>query len=252
MWQMDSFDYLLASGLTVAVIQIEDDYSRLDLADRAAVSENAADVWTAVQTAIASYGLPRLMLTDNASAFNGHRRGFTTDLEARLRALGVTPISSTPRHPQTCGKNERGHETAQKWLAKRPPAAHLPQLQSLLDAYREYYNNRRHQGIGGLTPQQRWDLRDKIQPDGTPIAPPPLITRPTVSPRGAVGVDGHEIAVGKRHAGAAATVFRTGDHVTIFIGAIHIRTLNIDRRHRYQPSGITPTGRPPNTPTATA
>jgi transposase InsO family protein len=253
MWQMDSFEYLLASGQKVAVIQIEDDYSRLDLADRAARSENAADVWTAVQTAMASYGLPRLMLTDNASAFNGHRRGFTTDLEARLRALGVTPISSTPRHPQTCGKSERGHETEQKWLAKRPPAADLPQLQALLDAYREYYNNRRHQGIGGLTPQQRWDLRDKTQPDGTPIAPPPLITRPTVSPRGAVGVDGHEIALGKRHAGAATTVFRTGDHVTIFIGAIHIRTLDIDRRHRYQPSGITPTGRPPKkSPTPTA
>jgi transposase InsO family protein len=244
MWQMDSFQYTLANGRTVVVIQIEDDHSRLDLADRAAISENGTDVWAAVQTAIADYGLPRVMLTDNASAFNGHRRGFTTDLECRLRALGVTPISSSRDHPQTCGKNERGHETVQLWLAKRPPADDLTQLQALLDRYREYYNNRRHQGISGLTPQQRWDLTDKTEPDGNPIPPPPVITWPTVSPRGAVGVDGHEIGLGKRWAGATATVFRTGDHVTVFIDANHIRTLDIDRTRGYQPTGTTPPGRP--------
>jgi transposase InsO family protein len=244
MWQMDSFKYTLASGRTVVVIQLEDDHSRLDLADRAAPSENGADVWVAVQTAIARYGLPRLMLTDNGSAFNGHRRGFTTDLESRLRALGVTPISSSRDHPQTCGKNERVHKTTQRWLTKRPPADDLIHLQALLDTYRQYYNNRRHQGIRGLTPQQRWDLTDKTQPDGTPIPPPPVITWPTVSPRGAVSVDSHEIGLGKRWAGATATVFRTGDHVTVFIDATHIRTLTINRNRGYQPTATTPPGRP--------
>jgi hypothetical protein len=244
MWQMDGFDYHLAGATVVVVIQIVDDCSRLDLADLAAVSENGIDVWAAVQAAITRYGQPRTMLTDNGSAFNGHRRGFTTGLEKRLRALGIVPISSSICHPQTCGKNERVHQTLQKWLRKQPQAHTLDELQTLLDRYRLWYNQRRHQALGGLSPQQRWDLADRTRPDGTPIPAAPVITRPTVSPRGAVGVDKHEIGLAKRWAGQQALVFRSGDHVTVFIGTENIRTLDLDRTRRYQPSGIKPSGAP--------
>jgi transposase InsO family protein len=241
MWQMDAVDYRLSDGTVVVVIQVLDDCSRLDLADLAAVSENGDDVWVTMQAAISRYGLPQLMLTDNGTAFNGHRRGFSTALETRLRALGVTPISSRVRHPQTCGKNERVHKTLLRWLNRRPRADDLDELQTLLDTYRDWYNHRRrHQSLNGLTPQQRWDLADKTRPDGTPIPAPPLITYPTISPRGAIGVDGHEIALAKHWAGATATVFRTGDHVTIFVGPHMVRTLELDRTRRYQPSNLNP------------
>jgi len=245
MWQMDGFEYRLADRSKVVVIQVEDDCSRLDLADLAAVSENGDAAWVVVQTAIGDYGLPSTMLTDNGSAFNGHRRGFSTALETRLRALGVTPISTSNAHPQTNGKNERGHKTLRKWLAKRPPAADLAELQTLLDTYRDWYNQRRrHQALGGLTPQQRWDLADRARPDGTPIPEPPAITRPTVSSRGGIGVDGHEIGLSRQWAGHQAVVFRTGDHATVFIGAHNVRTLDIDRSRHYQPSGKPRGGRP--------
>jgi transposase InsO family protein len=246
LWQLDGFRRELADGTAATVIQIVDDCSRLDLACRAAASENGVDVWAAVQDAIGRHGLPRQLLTDNGAALNGSRRGFTTDLEARLRALGVRPIASSPGHPQTCGKDERAHQTLQRWLDARPPADDVAGLQALLDAYRHRYNTkRRHQGIGGLTPQQRYDLADKARPDGAPIPDPPTITRPTVSPRGAIGVDGCEIGLAKRHAGQQTTVFRTGDHVVVFIGAHCVRTLDLDRSRRYQPSGINPrTGQP--------
>ncbi|MBA2715529.1 MAG: IS481 family transposase [Propionibacteriales bacterium] len=243
MWQLDAFQYQLATGRVVWVIQILDDCSRLDLADRAAPSENGVDVWAAVETAAGRYGLPVAVLTDNGSSLNGSRRGFTTDLERRLRGLGVTPIATSIDHPQCNGKNERVHKTAQRWLRKQPPAADLPQLQALLDTYRNWYNTqRRHQGIGGLTPRQRWDLAGRARPNGTPIPQPPLITHPRVSPRGAVQVDSHEVALAKRHAGQQATVFRVDDHVTVFIGSTLIRTLEIDRSRDYQPSGIKPPG----------
>ena len=246
MWQLDGFERLLADGSTATVIQIVDDCSRLDLGCRAAASENGHDVWAAVQDAIVRHGLPRRLLTDNGSALNGSRRGFTTDLEARLRALGVAPIASSPGHPQTCGKDERAHQTTHRWLDARPPADDIAGLQAQLDDYRRWYNTeRRHQGIGGLTPQQRWDLADKAGPDGAPIPDPPIVTRPRVSPRGAVGVDGCEIGLAKRWAGAQTTVFRTGDHVVVFIDAHAVRTLDLDRSRRYQPSGINPrTGHP--------
>lgn len=240
MWHMDSFEYTFRDAGTARIIQVGDDCSRLDLADLAAVSENSTDVCTAAQTAIGEYGLPRRMLTDNGSAFNGHRQGFTTELEVMLMSLGVKPISTSNGHPQTNGKNERGHSTLERWLQRQPQANNPAELQALLDAYRPWYNNRRHQALGGLTPQQRWDLADKIRHDGTPIPPPPMITRHTVSPRGAIGVDGHEIALAKRWTGHQAVCFRSGDHAVIFIGAVHIRTLDIDRTRDYQPSGINP------------
>jgi transposase InsO family protein len=246
MWQMDGFTTRLADGTEVTVIQVEDDCSRTDVYDLAAVSENGEAAWAAFQAAAAGYGLPKLLLTDNSAAFNGHRRGFTTALERRVRALGVKPISSSVNHPGTCGKDERQHGTVQRWLAARPPATTLAELQALLDTYRVWYNTeRRHQSLGGLTPQQRWELADKARPDGTPIPPPPVITWPIVSPRGAIGVDGHEIGLAKRYAGQPTTVFRSGDHVTVFIGAENVRTLELDRSRDYQPSGIKPSGRPP-------
>lgn len=237
MWQMDGFETRLADGRTAVVIQMLDDHSRLDLACRAAASENGEDAWAAFQTAAGRYGLPRVLLTDNGAALNGQRRGYTAELERRVRALGVKPVPSSVGHPQTCGKDERAHSTLQRWLAKQPPAEDVAQLQALLEIYREWYNTkRRHQALGGLTPQQRWDLADKVRSDGSPIPPPPEITHRMVGPRGAIGVDGHEVGLGSRLRGAQATVFRTGDHVTVFIGAEHIRSLDLDRSRRYQPT----------------
>lgn len=235
LWQIDGFEVRLADGRIATVIQILDDHSRLDLCCRAAVSENGADVWAAFTTAAITHGLPAQVLTDNGTAFSGARRGWEARFETNLRALGVHPITSSRRHPQTCGKNERVHGTTERWLAKQPVPADLTQLQALLDTYRDRYNHRRHQALHMRTPQQVWHLARKTGPAFAPLPPPIRVSHPIVGPRGAVGVDNTEIALGRRHTGAATTVYRRGDDVTIFIGNQLIRTLVIDRRRRYQP-----------------
>jgi hypothetical protein len=235
LWQLDGWQCALSDGTVVVVLSVVDDHSRLDLVDHAAVSENAADAWTAVTIAITRYGPPAELVSDNGTAFNGRRRGYTTALETNLRALGVRPFPSSVAHPQTCGKNERSHATAQQWLAARPPAATLTELQALLDHYRAGYNNRRHQGLNGLTPQQAFDLAEKTGPAGQPLTAPPIVSNSKVSPRGAIGVDNTEIGLGRRYAGITVTVFRTGDHVTVFHGNQHIRDLTIDRTRHFQP-----------------
>jgi hypothetical protein len=50
------------------------------------------------------------------------------DVERHLAEKGIMTIASTVRHPQTCGKNERVHQTLQKWLAKQPAPATLAAL----------------------------------------------------------------------------------------------------------------------------
>ena len=82
------FEFDLADGRTVVVLQILDDCSRFDLALRAAPSENGEDVWAAVVHA-GRYGLPAQFLTDNGTA----------DRLIRHSAEGETPLWDVLRDP---------------------------------------------------------------------------------------------------------------------------------------------------------
>ena len=217
MWQMDGFDYLLADGRRVVVLQIIDDCSRFDLALRAVRSENAVDVWAAVVWASSRYGLPARFLTDNGTAFSGARRGWVSPLEANLRALGVAPITSSVRHPQTCGKNERAHATVLKWLRARPAAPDLDQLQDLLEEYRDHYNHRRRKThLDGMTPAERYQLGPLDGPGPQPEPWPVAIQTATVSASGCIGVDKHLLGVGRRHAARTVTVIRQHRRIAVF------------------------------------
>ena len=232
-WQIDGMEHYLADGTKVCILQILDDHSRLDVGTYAATGETTADTWAALQHAFAGYGLPVKLLSDNGLAFTGKHRGWMVELERHLAALGVTTIASTPRHPQTCGKNERGHQTLQKWLAARPPAENLAALQDLLEQYRQFYNNRRHQSLEGQTPQQRYDARPKATPTSGRAAPSGLTRRP-VSATGVVAFSGCSIVVGRRFSGHTAAIYWQGDRIAILIDNTVVRQLTLDRSVRYQ------------------
>ena len=233
-WQIDGMEHYLADGTKVCIIQILDDHSRLDVGTYAADSENTAATWAALQQAFAGHGLPVRLLSDNGLAFTGKHRGRMVELERHLAALGVTTIAATPHHPQTCGKNERSHQTLQKWLAARPPADTIDELQELLDEYRQTYNHRRHQSLDGQTPQQRYDARPKATPATGPRRPSGVTTRP-VSATGVIAFSGCSIVLGRTWAGHTAEVYWQGDRVTIMIDDTVTRQLTLDRSVRYQP-----------------
>jgi hypothetical protein len=234
LWQYDGFGWRLGDGSKVVVLHLNDDCSRLDLALEVATSENSSQVWAAFCVAVDRYGLPAAVLTDNGTAFSGRRRGWTADFETNLEELGVRSITSRVHHPQTCGKNERAHQRALKWLRRHPPAATATELQTQLDTYRAAYNQRPNRVLDGLTPQQRYQLGPRSGPDTTATRPLHL-TRGPVSDTGSIGVDGARIGLGRRYAGATATSMRSGDLVTIFVEDKFVRTLIIDRTRRYQP-----------------
>ena len=234
LWQMDGFEVQLADGKVVVVIHINDDCSRRDLALRAVRSENGADAWDTFCAAVAENGLPARLLTDNGSAFSGKRRGWTAQLERNTSALDVQQIASSPGHPQTCGKNERAHQRVRKWLSKQPTPSTLDDLQNLLDRYRAGYNSRRNRVLDGLTPDQRFALGPVSGPNG-PLPAVTHVTQNLVSATGSIAVDDTLIGVGRRHTGQTAVVFRTSDHVTVFINDVMTRELTIDRTRHYQP-----------------
>ncbi|WP_199435567.1 DDE-type integrase/transposase/recombinase [Qaidamihabitans albus] len=233
LWQFDGFPYRLADHRCVVVLHLTDDCSRVDLALQAARSENGEDVWATFCVAVSRYGLPAQVLTDNGSGFSGRRRGWSSPFERRLGELGVHPISARVGHPQTCGKNERAHQRVQKWLARQPRARTLAELQELLDTYRVAYNHRRNRVLDGLTPQQRFDLGPLAVPSGH--HEPTHLSHHPVAHQGNIGLGQILIGLGRRHAGKTATVFRTGDHVVIFIKDELVRDLAIDHTRRYQP-----------------
>jgi transposase InsO family protein len=235
MWQMDGFEVTLNGGRTAVVLQISDDCSRLDLALRAAPSENAQDVWTTVLCAIRGYGLPARFLTDNGTAFSGRRRGWTSRLEENLRALNVLPITSSVAHPQTCGKNERAHSTVLKWLARQPAPDDLAALQALLDTYREHYNNRRRKThLAGMTPAERYALGPPDGPGHHALPWPVDIKTATVSASGCIGIDKHLLGVGRRHARTQVTWIRQHRQISVFAADQLIAEFTLTGKRGYQ------------------
>lgn len=234
LWQFDGFEWHTGDGTTVMVLHLIDDCSRLDLALQVARSENSIEVWDTFGVAADRYGLPRQVLTDNGRAFSGRRRGWTSAFEANLTALGIDAITSTPGHPQTCGKCERAHARVLKWL-RRQPVTHTPaQLQAQLDTYRTKHNTRPSQVHEGISPQQRFDQGPMSRPAGN-LLPALSIVRAPVSPSGTIAVDNTMIGIGRQHAHTTATAFRQGDLVSVFVADQYLRTLTLDRSRRYQP-----------------
>jgi len=154
-WQFDAFATKLADGSSVAVFQLLDDCTRLEVANLAAPAETAQAALACFLTAVAAYGVPAMLLSDNGTAFTAARHGRHGLLEQAAANLGCRTVQSRPYHPQTCGKNERAHQTCRQWLARRPTPTTLAELQHLLDEYRHAYNHERpHQALGGRTPAQ--------------------------------------------------------------------------------------------------
>src|SRR3954453_11253880 len=224
---MRGFEVGLADRSKVVVIEIVDDHSRLNLACHAAASETGAAAWQAFTDAAARYGLPAQLLTDNGTGFSGRRRGWTSQLEAALAELGVAAITCTVRHPQTCGKVERSHATARRWLARQAPPRSLRELQALLDTSRDVYNPRRHQALDGLTPDQAWTIAGHSGPAGEPLQAPLHVTTPPGTPAGCLGVDGPETGLGRPHAHRNAMVFRPGEKAPTLINGRYTRALTI-------------------------
>jgi transposase InsO family protein len=239
MWQIDATDWPLADGSPAVIIRVIDDHSRKSLASLAAPGETFVALWACTEKAMQDHGLPVQMLSDNGAGLSARRRhgGAYSQYEIRLAQLGIAHITSSSMHPQTCGKKEREWKTQKKWLAARPRAQDLDELQRQLDIYDLMFNTqRRHQGIGNITPDQRYNATEKVGPDpNQPVSSRTQIHTTLVYAGGRIRIDGHDVALGYAWAGATVQYLVTGDHAVVFSGPTLIRRLKIDRSRRYQP-----------------
>ena len=263
-WQLDAFEWPLTRATAKCVIyQVLDDRSRYLLATRVGppgVGENATDAVAVVEQAIAAAGQPPcLLLSDNGTAFNQARRGITSRLEAQLNTLGTRAITGRPRHPQTQGKDERVHQTLQRWLRAHPTGTYT-ELQSVVDAFDTRYNHHRpHQALGMRTPAQALATGpvaippQPAQPSTTDRPPDPATTirHYKVAKNGNLYIRRHIIQMGAEAGATTVIAISTGVTVNVFdTHGTHLRTVTLTPDQRYYGNGK-PHGRPRRHPPST-
>jgi putative transposase len=241
-FQIDGTEHTLADGSVVVAIDIIDDCSRTWVASHVAARETSAAAIAALTGAVTEFGAPGLVLADNGSAFSG-RVGLATNLTrpgrfaAAVLTAGARLIHSSPYHPQTLGKCERLHQTADKLLAHffHGPAASSADLQHRLDTVREHYNTRRRHSAVGTTPRRAWDQAPAHGgPTQLPLQTDATVHRLTVIPHGTVTLGAHLIRLGARHGGTEVTALVNGNQVSFHtLSGELIGQLTLDPATRY-------------------
>lgn len=164
-WQSDFTHWRLADGTDVEIINWLDDYSRYLLSLHAHPRITGEIVIDTFSHNIDHYGLPASTLKDNGSVYPSRFTGGRNGFEYLLAALGVRQKNGSPGHPQTQGKVERFHQTQKKWLAAKPPAETLRELQHQLLEFQHACNTKRpHRSLDGHTPEHAYHATIKATP----------------------------------------------------------------------------------------
>lgn len=158
LWQIDIMGgVFLADGRECKVVTGIDDHSRFVVMATVVADPGARAVCAAFTAAMAAYGVPSEVLTDNEKQFTGR---FTKPYPAEVlferifRENGITTRLTKPRSPTTTGKIERFHKTLRRELLDS--AGHFASIeaaQEAIDAWVHGYNHSRpHQSLGMATP----------------------------------------------------------------------------------------------------
>ena len=143
--------------------------------------------------------------------------------------------------PQTQGKVERFRLTLKKWLAKKPAAATLAELQAQIDRFVHIYNEERPHTARGCPPMQAWHALDKatIEIDGQPLLAHTRVRRDRVDQTGRFTLRHrsklHHVAVGWAHKGKRVLVLVADlDIRVIDENGVTLRHLELDPSVDYQ------------------
>jgi transposase InsO family protein len=154
LWQSDIMTFRLA-GRNAYLIGYLDDYSRYITGLGLYRSQTAAHVLETYRRAIAEYGVPKEMLTDNGRQYTNWRG--KTRFEKEMKKDRVQHIRSRPHHPMTLGKIERFWKSILNEFLQRAQFDSFEQAVERTAFWVKYYNYKRpHQGIGGLCPADRF------------------------------------------------------------------------------------------------
>jgi transposase InsO family protein len=254
-WQSDFTHYRLTNpdrthGADCEIITWLDDHSRYALHVSAHARVSAQIVLATFREAAGQHGYPASTLTDNGMVYTvrfASRPGGRNHLEHELRRLHIVQKNSRPNHPTTCGKAERFQQTMKKWLRAQPAQpTTIDQLQTLLDRFRDTYNQRRpHRSLPHrATPATTYTARPKATPGADRTSDTHhRVRHDKISKAGTVTL---RVAGRLRHIGVGRTY--AGTYVILLVNDLNVRIVNaatgelladlvIDPRRDYQPTG---------------
>lgn len=235
LWQMDVVGGLrLADGTEAKVVTGLDDHSRFCVSAFVVARATARPTCDALAEAMRRHGIPEGILTDNGKVFTGRfGRGTGEVLFDRIcRENGIRHLLTAPHSPTTTGKVERFHRTLRREFLAERVFASIEDAQQQLDAWVEHYNHDRpHQGIGMVSPWERFRLAaaEPVEPtveveavaEETPGAP--VATR-RVDGSGTIGFASARYRVGRWLAGQEVTVTCDGGLVQLHHRGVLVAT----------------------------
>jgi transposase InsO family protein len=229
-WQSDFTHYPLAGGRDTEILTWLDDCTRMAIRVTAHHRVTTPIVLAEFRTAVRTVGIPASTLTDNGMVFTVRlagigRQGGRNAFENELRRLHVIQKNGRPNHPTTQGKVERFQQTLKKWLRAQPiQPTTIIELQTLLDAFVDEYNNRRpHRSLPHqATPAALFDTMPKGLPGNSRDTDThDRVRHDRIDKTGCVTlrVNGklHHIGVGRTHAQT---------HVILLIQDLNVRIVN--------------------------
>ncbi len=166
LWQTDIFTFRLGGNYAYLIGYI-DDYSRYMTGLELFRSQTAQNVIEVYRRAATEYNPPKEMLTDNGRQYTSWRGN--SRFEAEMKKDKIHHIKSQPHHPMTLGKIERFWKTIYLEFLSRAQFASFEDAAERIRQWVKYYNHKRpHQGIGGLSPADRYfeiqsELRKTIE-----------------------------------------------------------------------------------------
>jgi transposase InsO family protein len=156
LWQTDLFTFLLKrENRRVHMVVYLDDHSRFVVGYGVWASASGALVREVLEAAVANFGAPEEVLTDNGPQYVTWRgkSGFARLLERR----GIRHLVARPRRPQTLGKCERFWGTLWRECVEAAVFTSLEEARRRVGLFIDHYNFQRpHQGIEGLVPADRY------------------------------------------------------------------------------------------------
>ncbi|MEN2742204.1 IS481 family transposase [Microbacterium sp. X-17] len=239
-WQSDFTHWRLADGTDIEILNWLDDHSRYLLACTAHRPVTGDDVVAIFLNTTENYGVPASTLTDNGRVYTARFGGGRNAFEYLLPLLGVTQKNGSPGHPQTQGKIERFHQTQKRWLAARPAAHDLAEMQAQLETFRDHYNEQRpHRALNRSTPGQAYRATPKALPAEPRTPGHYRIRYDHVDQHGKISLRRagrmHHLGIGADHRGTR--VLALADDATITVIALHtgevLSTHTIDPTRSY-------------------
>jgi transposase InsO family protein len=234
LWQMDVVGgFPLADGTSAKALTGIDDHSRMCVCARLMARERTRAVCDGLRAALATYGAPEQILTDNGKVFTGrfHHPPVEVLFDAICRQNGIEHLLTQPRSPTTTGKIERFHRSLRaEFLSNKPAFTNLKTAQQALHEWVDYYNTARpHHSLKMTTPAERF------VPDTSPARPsdsaPADVDRDgqdwvsrRVTTNGVVSVAWQQVCVGAHYAGARCDVHVDGELLRFWIGDQLVKT----------------------------